>query len=73
MTMVNYLRHGSWKSGKGGAFNTFTQAFFFFLDEKIPKKITIKKGEGGANASYPPVEPLLKHLAHRFLAIRYQV
>jgi hypothetical protein len=52
MTMVNYLRHGSWKCGKGRAFPTFPQAFFFFLDEKIPKKITMKRGERGASALF---------------------
>ena len=70
MTTEPYLRHGSWKCGKGRAFTTFPQAFFFFLDEKIPKKITMKKREGGASASHPPVELLLKHLAYKFLTLQ---
>ncbi len=69
MTTETYLRHESWKYGKGGVFPTFPQAFFFFLDEKMPKKITMKRGEGGASASHPAVEPLLKHRAHRSLTV----
>lgn len=63
-----YLRQGLWKCGKGRAFTAFPQAFFF-LDEKMPNKITMKRGEGGASATHPPGEPLFKRLTRNFLTI----
>ena len=62
---------GSWKCGKVRAFPTFPQTFFLLFLNRIPKKITIRRGEGGASASHLPVEPLFKRLLFRnFLTLR---
>lgn len=60
---------GSWKCGKARAFPTFTQTFFLLFLNRIPKKITIRKGEGSPSASHPPVEPLFKCLFRNFLTL----
>ncbi len=69
MTTETYLRHGSWKCGKGRAFTTFPQALLFLFENKNPNKITTKRGEGGTSAPHPPAEPFLKHLTNRFLTV----
>jgi len=69
MTTEIYIRHGSWKCGKGGAFTTFPQALLFLFENKNPNKITTKEGEGGASAPHPTAKLLLKHFTLRFLTV----
>lgn len=64
---------GLWKCGKSRAFTTFPQPLLLLFENKNPKKITQKEGEGGASAPYPPVEALFKRFISIYLTLRNNI
>lgn len=69
MKKVESVLNGSLGFGKTRPHATFPQILFSLLSLILTKIFTMKGGEGGASASHPPVEALLKRFIRSYLTL----
>jgi hypothetical protein len=60
---------GSWKCGKGFAFNTFLQPLFLFFEQEFPEKVTMKGGGNGNKLLNPLYRCIMKAFSSKLLTL----
>ena len=73
MKKVESVLNGFLGCGKARSLNAFPQILFGLLFLILPKIFIIRRGEGGASASYPRVETLSKRLVHLNLTLPFMI